>query len=261
MINNNSGFGQGWPNIQRQQGNKPGDVSELVRFGPTNFADVAKVFGLRGISVEDPAQIAPALRDALASDETVVVDVATESIAARPNPGYRRAANDPGLPRTDRPRRPPGSVRSPGASATPSPTRASTPRSSKPASPMSAASAPSAAISSPRSSRFTAIACCMTPGKSLVTWRTTTRSPIAVRRPCRPRHRAPREHLVQHRACPGNAAANLRRLHLDYRSHRPRLFPEIPRNPARHGPWRTTVPRATPRCRRWWTPACCWTAP
>ena len=62
VINNNSGFGQGWPNIQRQQGNKPGDVRELVRFGPTNFADVARVFGLRGIRVEDPSQIAPALK-------------------------------------------------------------------------------------------------------------------------------------------------------------------------------------------------------
>ena len=61
VINNNSGFGQGWPNIQRQQGNKPGDVRELVRFGPTNFADVARVFGLRGIRVEEPSQIAPAL--------------------------------------------------------------------------------------------------------------------------------------------------------------------------------------------------------
>ena len=62
VINNNSGFGQGWPNIQRQQGNKPGDVRELVRFGPTNFADVARVFGLRGIRVEQPSQIAPALQ-------------------------------------------------------------------------------------------------------------------------------------------------------------------------------------------------------
>mgnify|MGYP003349822676 CR=1 FL=1 len=52
--------------IQRQQGNKPGDVAELARFGPTNFADVAKVFGLRGIRVEDPAQLAPALAEALA---------------------------------------------------------------------------------------------------------------------------------------------------------------------------------------------------
>ena len=86
VINNNSGFGQGWPNIQRQQGNKPGDVRDLVRFGPTNFADVARVFGLRGIRVEQPSQIAPALRDALASDETVVVDVATDIDARAPEP-------------------------------------------------------------------------------------------------------------------------------------------------------------------------------
>src|SRR5580658_9337782 len=86
VVNNNSGFGQGWPNIQRMQGNKPGDIAELVRFGPTNFADVAKVFGLRGIRVEEPSQIAPALREALASDETVVVDVATDINARAPEP-------------------------------------------------------------------------------------------------------------------------------------------------------------------------------
>jgi acetolactate synthase-1/2/3 large subunit len=86
VINNNSGFGQGWPNIQRQQGNKPGDVRDLVRFGPTNFADVARVFGLRGIRVEEPSQIAPALKDALASDETVIVDVATDIDARAPEP-------------------------------------------------------------------------------------------------------------------------------------------------------------------------------
>ncbi|HEX3993705.1 MAG TPA: thiamine pyrophosphate-binding protein, partial [Acetobacteraceae bacterium] len=86
VINNNSGFGQGWPNIQRQQGNKPGDVRDLVRFGPTNFADVARVFGLRGIRVEDPSQIAPALKDAMASDETVIVDVATDIDCRAPEP-------------------------------------------------------------------------------------------------------------------------------------------------------------------------------
>jgi acetolactate synthase I/II/III large subunit len=86
VISNNSGFGQGWPNIQRQQGNKPGDVRDLVRFGPTNFADVARVFGLRGIRVEDPSQIQPALRDALASDETVVVDVVTDINCRAPEP-------------------------------------------------------------------------------------------------------------------------------------------------------------------------------
>jgi acetolactate synthase-1/2/3 large subunit len=86
VINNNSGFGQGWPNIQRQQGNTPGDVRELARFGPTNFADIARVFGLRGIRVEEPSRIAPALREALASDETVVVDVATDIDARAPEP-------------------------------------------------------------------------------------------------------------------------------------------------------------------------------
>jgi acetolactate synthase I/II/III large subunit len=55
-------------------------------FGPTNFADVARVFGLRGIRVEQPAQIAPALREALASDETVVVDVATDIDCRAPEP-------------------------------------------------------------------------------------------------------------------------------------------------------------------------------
>lgn len=86
IINNNSGFGQGWPNIQRQQGNKPGDVRELVRFGPTNFADVARMFGLRGIRVEDPSQLGPALREAMASDETVIVDVATDIDCRAPEP-------------------------------------------------------------------------------------------------------------------------------------------------------------------------------
>jgi acetolactate synthase-1/2/3 large subunit len=86
VINNNSGFGQGWPNIQRQQGNRPGDVRELARFGPTNFCDVARVFGLRGIRVEEPSQLAPALHEAMASDETVVVDVATDIDCRAPAP-------------------------------------------------------------------------------------------------------------------------------------------------------------------------------
>jgi acetolactate synthase-1/2/3 large subunit len=86
VVNNNSGFGQSLPSVQRQQGNTPGDPKELVCFGPTNFADVAGVFGLRGIRVEDPSQIAPALREALASDETVVVDVATNIDCRAPTP-------------------------------------------------------------------------------------------------------------------------------------------------------------------------------
>ena len=54
--------------------------------GPANGADVALVFGLRGIRVEDPSQIEPALRDALASDETVVADVAANIDCRAPEP-------------------------------------------------------------------------------------------------------------------------------------------------------------------------------
>ena len=92
VVNNNSGFGQGWPNIQRMQGNKPGDVAELVRFGPTHFANLARDFGLRGIRVETPDAIAPALAEAIAAEETVVVDVATDIDARAPEPWLPAAA-------------------------------------------------------------------------------------------------------------------------------------------------------------------------
>lgn len=86
VVNNNSGFGQGWPNVQRMQGNKPGDPAELVRFGPTSFADVARAFGVHSIRVDEAAKIGPALREALAADETVVVDVATDIDCRAPEP-------------------------------------------------------------------------------------------------------------------------------------------------------------------------------
>lgn len=84
VVNNNSGFGQGWPNLRRLAGNRPGAAETLLRFGPTDFTAVARSFGLRGIRVERPEEIAPALREAIASDETVVVDVATNIEARAP---------------------------------------------------------------------------------------------------------------------------------------------------------------------------------
>ena len=86
VINNNSGFGQGWPNLVRQAGNKVEAAEELLRFGPTDFAAVARSFGLNGIRVERPGDIAPALREAMASKETVVVDVVTDIEARAPAP-------------------------------------------------------------------------------------------------------------------------------------------------------------------------------
>jgi acetolactate synthase-1/2/3 large subunit len=86
VINNNSGFGQGWPGLLRQQGNLPGKPEEMLRFGPTDFAKVAESFSVAGIRVTEPAQIGPALQRALAMDEPVVVDVVTDIDVRAPEP-------------------------------------------------------------------------------------------------------------------------------------------------------------------------------
>jgi acetolactate synthase I/II/III large subunit len=78
VVNNNSGFGQNLTGVRRISGNRPGRGEELIRFGPTDFTQVAKSFGVRGIRVEQLRDIAPALQQALAADEPVVVDVVTD---------------------------------------------------------------------------------------------------------------------------------------------------------------------------------------
>ena len=82
VINNNSGFGQGWPALVRMQGNTPGRPEEMLRFGPTDFAKVANSFGVAGIRVEHPDELAPVL----AMEEPVVVDVVTEINDRAPAP-------------------------------------------------------------------------------------------------------------------------------------------------------------------------------
>ena len=43
VINNNSGFGQNLTGVRRISGNRPGRGEELIRFGPTDFTEVAKL--------------------------------------------------------------------------------------------------------------------------------------------------------------------------------------------------------------------------
>jgi acetolactate synthase-1/2/3 large subunit len=86
IVNNNSGFGQNLTGVHRIAGNRPGRGEELIRFGPTDFTAVARSFGVRGIRVEQPIEIAPALREALAADETVVIDVVTDLEPRAPAP-------------------------------------------------------------------------------------------------------------------------------------------------------------------------------
>jgi acetolactate synthase-1/2/3 large subunit len=86
IVNNNSGFGQNLTGVHRIAGNRPGRGEELIRFGPTDFTSVARSFGVRGIRVEEPSEVAPALRQALAADETVVLDVVTDLEPRAPAP-------------------------------------------------------------------------------------------------------------------------------------------------------------------------------
>ncbi|MDO9500149.1 thiamine pyrophosphate-binding protein [Falsiroseomonas sp.] len=86
VVNNNSGFGQGWPNYLKQAGNRPVAAEQVLRFGPTDFAALAGQFGLRGIRVERPGDLAAALAEAMAAEETVVVDVVTDIDCRAPEP-------------------------------------------------------------------------------------------------------------------------------------------------------------------------------
>lgn len=87
VVNNNRGFGQGWPNLVRAAGNRPEVAGTLLRFGEhTDFCAIAAGFGLRGIRVEHPDAIAPALREAMAAGETVLVEVMTGIDHRAPEP-------------------------------------------------------------------------------------------------------------------------------------------------------------------------------
>jgi acetolactate synthase-1/2/3 large subunit len=86
VVNNNSGFGQNLTGVRRIAGNRPDRGEGLVRFGPTDFTAVARSFGVRGLRVERPDQIAPALGEALAAGAPVVVDVVTDLEPRAPEP-------------------------------------------------------------------------------------------------------------------------------------------------------------------------------
>jgi len=58
----------------------------MLPLRPTDFAAVARSFGVHGIRVEEPAKIAPALEEALAMDAPVVVDVVTDIDTRAPAP-------------------------------------------------------------------------------------------------------------------------------------------------------------------------------
>lgn len=87
VINNNHALAQdahdvvGVPQIY---GDRPGKPEELYKYAPIDFAAVAKAMGCRGVRVETPDRIAPALKEALAADLPTVVEVITDEAAQAP---------------------------------------------------------------------------------------------------------------------------------------------------------------------------------
>lgn len=86
IVNNNSGFGQNLTGVHRIAGDRADRGEALIRFGPTDFTEVARSFGVRGIRVEQPSQIAAALQQAIAANGPVVVDVVTALEPRAPEP-------------------------------------------------------------------------------------------------------------------------------------------------------------------------------
>jgi acetolactate synthase-1/2/3 large subunit len=66
IINNNGGLAQGIPDVHAMYGDRPGNPEELYRFEPVSFARIAAEMGCLGVRIEEPGEIAGAIRQALA---------------------------------------------------------------------------------------------------------------------------------------------------------------------------------------------------
>jgi acetolactate synthase I/II/III large subunit len=86
VVNNNFGLGQCVPHVNAAYADKKGNRDALCRFGRTSFATLAQDMGCFGIRVEDPADIADALKAAFESDVQAVVEVVTDIGYEAPEP-------------------------------------------------------------------------------------------------------------------------------------------------------------------------------
>ena len=84
VINNNRSFNQCRDAFEDASGGRDQGADDLWVFEDVDFAAVAKSMGCKGIRVEDPERIRPALEEAMSADGPVVVDVATEIDAMAP---------------------------------------------------------------------------------------------------------------------------------------------------------------------------------
>jgi acetolactate synthase-1/2/3 large subunit len=85
VVNNNGGGNQSKRGFDRVYGGKQTDKArELWTFSKVNFARLAEDMGALGIRVEDAAAFPAALKQALAADRPVIIDVVTDIEALAP---------------------------------------------------------------------------------------------------------------------------------------------------------------------------------
>lgn len=86
VVNNNQVLRQCVDGINQAYGDRPGNRDEQYKFQKTDFAKLAEDMGCVGIRVEQPGQIAEAIKRALSVNRPVVVDVVTDSACRAPAP-------------------------------------------------------------------------------------------------------------------------------------------------------------------------------
>jgi acetolactate synthase-1/2/3 large subunit len=79
VVNNNGALNQEIPHFDKAYGGDPDERGrEMWGFTQVNFARVAESLGCMGIRVEQPAQMAPAIENALAARRPAVIDAVTD---------------------------------------------------------------------------------------------------------------------------------------------------------------------------------------
>jgi acetolactate synthase-1/2/3 large subunit len=85
VVNNNGAYGADRGSERNPYRGDAGQDAELMwKFGKYNFAEIAREFGCEGIRVEDPSELAGALRQGMASGRPAVVDVLSDPTASHP---------------------------------------------------------------------------------------------------------------------------------------------------------------------------------
>jgi acetolactate synthase-1/2/3 large subunit len=81
VVNNNSALNQEiplWDNVFLDKNSLNHRAEELWKFKPVNFANIAESFGCVGMRVENPNELAGALKKAIKLNKPVVIDVVSD---------------------------------------------------------------------------------------------------------------------------------------------------------------------------------------